>query len=1199
MSRRPMIAFTLASLLAAPAAPPALASEPAPPSGVRPQGAPHTPVGRPFAERGARPAQKPAQRPATGRVPTLGAATGPACNPPRELPAANCSPLVCPMTAEERAIAQTAWSYFERNIQPTSGLCNATDGYTSTTMWDQASALYATFAAHRLGLITTAAYNGHMSRALATLSRLPLVEGELPNKAYDTRQATMVDYANQPSRLGIGWSALDLGRLVAALQTIRACDTAHRDMADRVLLSWRWNRLIGKDRQLYGSYREGTYGPLQIVQEGRLGYQEYAYRAFETLGVPKLQDPPVKFANIYGLDIPYDARDPLKLGAHTYVVSESYIMQAVEQGLTPKLADWARRVYEVQRRRWADTGVPTAVSEDHLDRPPHFVYNTVFTDGFPWRAITDKGTDATPYKTLSTKAAFGWYTLYNEPYANLLWNTVRQDFEPKKGFYTGRYERALGLNKILTANTNGMILECLLYAKTGRPLMNRSTGVGLWERYRRTVFDLRGLPGGKGAPQVAARPRGPLAPADKAAAARAWRYFEANVDPRSGLVPTRVKGKTVDMASAGDWLAAIATAERLGVIGHQEAAQRLSKALATLSALPLAEDVAPGVLYTLDGRLAGHDEQPSARGAGWDAFDLGRLLNGLAVAVTAHPELYPEARAWVRRWDLTQVVKDGRLRKGLIEKDQLTTQVQGRVGQEQYAALGYQLWGHQAQWSLDGGLDRGYHEVAGVEVPIDRRGTGLTTSGPWLMATFEHPSPGRLAGEAPAIFAAQVARSRELGRPVALDFGAADRAPWRVNDALVGAEGLEWEAFGPDFKPVPRLRGFSTGAAFGWSALYRHPHATTLRETAGKLLAADGYARGRYDSGELNAVADARTNAMVLEALAYQAHGPLLASWPAVRRAGEARVTSASASPGATPAGTPTARPSGPPSPGASPPPAGASPPSPGASGQPLPVGSPATVPTEAVRAGWVPFAEQWSGNVAFHVPLRLADPAGPGAQTTRYNASQIPYQAYAAATVNWNPYSYFFARLTALRYLDPAQVQPWNPDFTYAFGYDDWHPGTTSLTFEHYGGNRWGGGGASIAEGAVVLGQKAPELQLWPAAFGVPSAMASLSWVPRFYDAAGVAQANQVAGRLRLGYRLFSIVDVWVTPQVYLLGTQQPWDPDFTYGFGIADWKPWSLSVTYANYAGNRFPWRAPATTGRPGDFLDGSLAVSGSWGF
>lgn len=1149
------------------AAAPARASESAPPPGVRVAPAPAGHVFR------TRPRPTPKARPKkAAAVPTLGAPGAPACNPVRGLPASGCAPLVCALTPEETAIARTAWAYFANNIQPTTGLCNATDNYPSTTMWDQASALYATFAAHRLGLIDDATYNNHMGRALTTLATLPLVAGELPNKAYDTKTAKMVDYANKPSVLGIGWSALDLGRLVAALQTIRACDAAHRDMADRVLLSWRWNRLVGKNRNLYGSAREGEWGPLNLVQEGRLGYQEYAYRAFERLGMAKLADPPVQFAKIYGLDIPHDARDPLKLGAHTYVVSESYIMQAVELGLTPKLADWSRRVYEVQKRRWADTGIPTAVSEDHLDRPPHFVYNTVFTDGYPWRAITDQGADATPYKTISTKAAFGWYTLYNQPYANLLWQTVRNDFAPNKGFYTGRYERALGVNRILTANTNGMILECLLFAKTQKPLLAPMAGTGLWERYRRTVHDLRGLPGGLGAPKAPLRPRAPLTPADRAAAERAWAYFSAHVDAESGLAPTRAKGRTFDMATAGDHLAAIATADRLGLIPHDEGRLRLDKALESLSALPLQDDVAPSTLYTLDGRFAGSDDLPRARGIGWDAFDLGRLLNGLAVAVTVHPELYPQARAWVDRWDLARVVKDGRLHKGLVEADKLRTQPQGRVGQEQYAALGFALWGAKAGWSLDGGLERGYHEVAGVEVPIDRRGSGLTTSGPWVLANLEHPAPGRLATEAPALYTAQAKRAQELGRPVSLDFGPADRAPWRTNDALVAAEGLEWEAFGPDAKPVPKLRSFSTGAAFGWAALYRAPYSATLRETAGRLVAPDGgYVRGRYDSGSLNQVADARTNAMVLEAMGYQAEGPLLAGWEAAKREGEAL-------PAAMPAQAPSARPAGAPS--------------------PLLVGQPATPPTEAARPGWVPWREQLSGNVAFHVPLRANDPAGPGPQTTRYNAVAIPYHAYAAATLNWNPHSYFFGRLTALRYVDPSQVQPWNPDFTYAFGYNDWHPGTTSLTFEHYGGNRWGGGGASIAEGSVVLGQKAPEIRLWPDRFGVPSAMGTLSWTPRFYDNAGAQRANKLAAHLRLGYRLFQIVDFWVTPHHYFGGVQQPWDPDYTYGLGVADWKPWTLSVTYANYAGNRFPWRtAPTTT--PSGFLDGSLAVSGSWSF
>jgi hypothetical protein len=36
----------------------------------------------------------------------------------------------------------------------------------------------------------------------------------------------------------------------------------------------------------------------------------------------------------------------------------------------------------------------------------------------------------------------------------------------------------------------------------------------------------------------------------------------------------------------------------------------------------------------------------------------------------------------------------------------------------------------------------------------------------------------------------------------------------------------------------------------------------------------------------------------------------------------------------------------------------------------------------------------------------------------------------------------------------------------------------------------------------------------------------------------------------------------------------QQPWDPDYTYGFGYYNWKSFRLSLTYGNWAINRFPW-------------------------
>jgi hypothetical protein len=59
----------------------------------------------------------------------------------------------------------------------------------------------------------------------------------------------------------------------------------------------------------------------------------------------------------------------------------------------------------------------------------------------------------------------------------------------------------------------------------------------------------------------------------------------------------------------------------------------------------------------------------------------------------------------------------------------------------------------------------------------------------------------------------------------------------------------------------------------------------------------------------------------------------------------------------------------------------------------------------------------------------------------------------------------------------------------------------------------------------------------------------------------------------------------------------QQPWNPDYTYGFGFFDWHPGTISVQYNNYSGNRFKLsdRAAGT----GHFQNGSISVawSKSW--
>jgi hypothetical protein len=56
----------------------------------------------------------------------------------------------------------------------------------------------------------------------------------------------------------------------------------------------------------------------------------------------------------------------------------------------------------------------------------------------------------------------------------------------------------------------------------------------------------------------------------------------------------------------------------------------------------------------------------------------------------------------------------------------------------------------------------------------------------------------------------------------------------------------------------------------------------------------------------------------------------------------------------------------------------------------------------------------------------------------------------------------------------------------------------------------------------------------------------------------------------------------------------QQPWDPDFTYGFGYAGARAGGLLLKYENYSGNRFPGRARAPG--EGSFRSGSVSLSWS---
>lgn len=382
------------------------------------------------------------------------------------------------LTSYDLQNARVAWGYFEHNYNPETGLVNSVNGFASTTIWDQSSYLLGLISAYKIGIVDAVLFDARMSQALNSLSHLTLFSGKLPNKVYDTRQLQMTTYANAPIETGIGWSALDIARMTVPLNILLYDYPRHAALAGQILKNWDFAAMVTNGVLMGARLNPETNRP-EIIQEGRLGYEEYAARAVGLLGMDALTaaqyDDFIKFKTVEGLEIAADSRVLNLFGAPNYVVSEPYILMAIEFGLDNDAKELAHRIYRAQENRYLSSGRLTAVSEDNIDQEPYFIYNTVFANGRAWNAVDDKGKRYPELKTLSTKAAFGWHALYDTDYTRRLMGEVDKTRTEDQGWMSGVYENDGRINAVSTANTNGIILEIINYKANGPLISARFT----------------------------------------------------------------------------------------------------------------------------------------------------------------------------------------------------------------------------------------------------------------------------------------------------------------------------------------------------------------------------------------------------------------------------------------------------------------------------------------------------------------------------------------------------------------------------------------------------------------------------------------------------------------------------------------------------------------------------------------------------
>ncbi|WLE96798.1 MAG: hypothetical protein QTN59_19225 [Candidatus Electrothrix communis] len=205
-------------------------------------------------------------------------------------------------------------------------------------------------------------------------------------------------------------------------------------------------------------------------------------------------------------------------------------------------------------------------------------------------------------------------------------------------------------------------------------------------------------------------------------------------------------------------------------------------------------------------------------------------------------------------------------------------------------------------------------------------------------------------------------------------------------------------------------------------------------------------------------------------------------------------------------------------------------------------------------------------------------------------------YAPVVSAGLKFTPLGYWFAETSFYRYLDKDDQSPWNPDFVYRFGYEDWHPYTLSLVYSNYSGNR---SYHDIAEkynnGSYSLSWGFPVPDLLAAPFLIEpdrkiNCSLSMSYSPRYTDENGETQRDQSRLKLTSNAPIYGGWYFSVSFISYLNSNQQQsWDPDYTFEFG---WRGEYFSVSYSNYSGNRFPWRKDMS--HDGGLGEGSISIS-----
>jgi hypothetical protein len=233
--------------------------------------------------------------------------------------------------------------------------------------------------------------------------------------------------------------------------------------------------------------------------------------------------------------------------------------------------------------------------------------------------------------------------------------------------------------------------------------------------------------------------------------------------------------------------------------------------------------------------------------------------------------------------------------------------------------------------------------------------------------------------------------------------------------------------------------------------------------------------------------------------------------------------------------------------------------------------------------------------------------------QRVALNNPQNPDEVFVRHAIRYNLninfWKYLYFRNTFYFDLSPSDVSPsWIANYFYQLGWYNWNNKTFSFGYENYLPNNWSTLGQDfttnlrrgfffISYNFTLEAHQDSTKRQWRGMFH--DATSRIAFTPFARIHIEYQDLNNNFGGyfkpifgLNLRYTIWR--NIFVEGAVYaypIQATILPWDPDYTYGFGVFNWRSFKLNASYGNWIANRFPWNPKELNHY--NFLNGEFLV------